>query len=393
MMKGIAMGLSLTMSVNLHGQKVELPDPLARPDGGRIESVAEWQKRRPEILELFRTHIYGRAPVDRPDSLKFETTTTPGMMEGAATRKQIKISYTGRGGQGAINLTLFIPVKPAKPAPCFVLICNRGPRNIDPTRAIKSEFWPAEEIVARGYAAAAFLVADVAPDHKDNFKEGVFGIFDPPGPRAADAWGTIAAWAWGASRVMDYLQTDPDIDARRVAVVGHSRGGKTALWAGAQDERFALVISNDSGSTGAALARGKVGEKIKDINKTFPYWFAENYKQYNDRENELPVDQHMLIALIAPRLLYIASASEDEWADPAAEFMAGVAATPVYRLFGLEGLTMTEVPKPESPLHEGHIGHHIRTGGHGLTAYDWHRFMDFADKHWGKLSDSNEQKN
>jgi pimeloyl-ACP methyl ester carboxylesterase len=380
-MKLLASSL-LLIGLNLHGQPVNLPDPLTLSNGQKVETTQVWRdQRRPEILELFRTHVYGRAPVGRPASLKFETTTTPAMMDGAATRRQVVISYEGRGGKGAINLTLFVPAKATKPVPCFVLICNRGRQNIDPTRAVKSEFWPAEQIVARGYAAAAFQVNDVAPDRKDSFTQGAHGIFDPPGPRAADAWGTIAAWSWGASRVMDYLQTDNAIDAQRVAVVGHSRGGKAALWAGAEDERFSLVISNDSGNSGAAISRGKRGEKIKDINKTFPHWFAQNYKRYDERENELPLDQHMLVALMAPRLVYIASASADEWADPAAEFLSGVAATPVYQLFGLKGLTATEVPKPESPLHEGYIGHHIRKGNHNLTAYDWNLFMDFADKH------------
>jgi hypothetical protein len=320
------------VTLNLHGKPVNLLNPLTLSNGKKVKTAQVWrEERRPEILELFRRHVYGRAPVGRPDSLRFQATTTPGMMEGAATRREVVISYEGRGGKGAINLTLFVPAKATKHVPCFVLICNRGRQNIDPTCAVKSEFWPAEQIVARGYAAAAFQLGDVALDRKNSFNQGVHGIFVPPGPRAADAWGAIAAWSWGAGRVMDYLQTDNAIDAGRVAVAGHSHGGKAALWAGAQDERFALVISNDSGSTGAAIVRGKVGESIKDINRVFPHWFAPNYKQYDERENELPVDQHMLAALIAPRLLYIATASEDEWADPEAEFLSGVGATPVYQ--------------------------------------------------------------
>lgn len=370
------------MNISLHGQPVELPDPLAKADGTKVTTAQEWKNtRRAEVLELFRTNIYGRAPLGRPADLKWETQVTPDEMDGKATRKLVKISYSGPGGAGFINVVLFVP-NAKKPAPCFVFIDNRGADQIDATREKKSEFWPAEQIIERGYATAAFLNSDLDPDKFDNFKDGVHGIFDDKNtPRAADAWGTIAAWAWGASRVMDYLETDVDIDQKRVAVIGHSRGGKTALWAGAEDERFSFVISNESGSTGAALSRGKVGEHIADINKNFPHWFNENYKKFNGREGELPVDQHELLALIAPRLLYVASASDDAWADPEAEWKSAVAASPVYELFGLKGVS-GELPPIESPVHEGFIGHHIRRGKHDLNSYDWARYMNFADRHW-----------
>lgn len=390
-MKLLALGLFLAAtgttlhSATLHGAKIELPDVLTTQRGQKVTTSEQWTtQRRPEVLELFRQHVYGRASVGRPDTLKFEPSLTPNMMDGTATRKLVNISYEGPGGKGSIRLILFVPQKAPKPVPCFLLLNNRGLENIDPTREKKSDFWPAEQIVARGYAVAAFYNADVDIDKDDGFKDGVHGIFDSPGPRAADAWGTIAAWSWGASRAMDYLQTDSDIDGARVAIVGHSRGGKASLWAGAQDERFAMVVSNNSGSTGTAIARGKQGETIKAINDRFPHWFNQNYKRYNDRENELQVDQHMLAALIAPRLLYIGSASEDLWADPQAEYLSGVEATPVYRLFGLEGLKAGAFPKPEEPLHTGKVGYHVRTGKHNLTAYDWQQFMDFADKHLKK---------
>ena len=365
--------------------ELKLPDPLVAKSGERISSAEAWTKtRRPEVLELFRTNIYGRAPIGRPDDLKFEIfDSAPDAMEGKATRKQVKISYKGPGGEGAIKLVLFIPNQAPKPAPCMLLICNRPTTNIDPTRATKSPFWPAEQMIERGYAAAAFYNGDVVADKFDKFQSGVFSIFDKE-PRAADAWGAIAAWAWGASRVMDYLETDPAIDAKHVAVVGHSRGGKTALWAGAEDERFAMAVSNDSGSTGAAIAREKGGESVAVINKAFPHWFNENYKAFGGRENELPVDQHMLAALIAPRLLYIASASEDAWADPKNEFLSAVHASPVYELFGAKGIGSTTFPAPEQPIHEGRIGYHLRSGKHNLTEYDWQRFMDFANRHWKK---------
>jgi hypothetical protein len=309
------------------------------------------------------------------------------MMDGAATRKRVRIAWPGPDGRagGGIDVVLFVPAKRAAPAGCFLLICNRGADNIDPTRAKRTGFWPAETVVARGYAAAAFQVADHAPDKDDGCTSGVFATFDPAGkPRAADAWGTIAAWAWGASRVVDYLVTDPDLDPARIAVIGHSRGGKTALWCGSRDQRVALTISNDSGSTGAALARGKGGEDIRRINTVFPHWFCANYKHWNSREAELPVDQHELIALCAPRLVCVASASEDANADPQAEFRACVAASPVWTLLGQSGLVGTAMPPPEHPLQDGRLGYHLRTGKHDLTAYDWDRYLDFADKHLGR---------
>jgi dienelactone hydrolase len=364
--------------------KISLPDPLVSANGKPVTTAAEWQQqRRPEILELFKSEVYGRNPIGRPGSLKFTVEeTVPDVMEGAATRKQVAISYRGPGGEGTIHLMLFTP-NHVKPAPCFLLICNRSGTNIDISREIKSGFWPAEEMVRRGYAAAAFLNSEVDPDFDDGFTNGVHGIFDPMGGRAPDAWGTLAAWAWGASRVMDYLETDPAIDAKRVAVVGHSRGGKTALWAGASDDRFAMAVSNESGAGGANLARRRMPktESVAAITKRFPYWFNANYRNYADNEDALPIDQHMLGALIAPRLLYVASAEGDVWADPQGEFISAREAGRVWRLFNLPGLVGADFPPVNTPLQEGRVGYHIRPGKHDLTLYDWQCYMDFADKY------------
>lgn len=363
------------------GAKLRLPDPLTTTAGARVISSAEWPKRRAELLELFRENIYGRMPVGRPDSLKFDVfDVATNAMDGKATRKQVKISFRGPGGEGAIKLVLFTPNAATQPAPCFLLICNRSVTNIDPTRQMKSDFWPAEQIVARGYAAAAFFNGDVAADKANSFETGVHAIFTPPGTRKPDSWGTIAAWAWGASRCLDYLVTDRQVDGKRVAVVGHSRGGKTALWAAAEDERFAMAVSNESGSTGAAIARQKEGEQIANINKSFPFWFNANYRKFDGREEELPIDQHELLALVAPRLLYVGSAIEDKWSDPKNEFLATVHASPVYELLGRKGIGATEFPKLDAPIQLGDIAYHVRTGKHNLTAYDWNCFMDFTDK-------------
>ncbi|PAV31239.1 acetylxylan esterase [Virgibacillus profundi] len=358
-----------------------LPEALFTVDGTKIVTAEQWEKkRRPEILDLFREHVYGREAVKRPKNLGFKTVEKEGMMKGLSKRKKVNITFEGPGGVGLLRLLLFIPTQPVKPVPVFLLINNRRLEDEDPERDMRSPFWPAEYIISRGYAAAVFHVEDIDPDYNDGFQNGVHGIFDSPDqPRPSNAWGTISAWAWGASRVMDYFETDPEINSEQVALVGHSRGGKTALWAGAVDQRFAMVVSNNSGNTGAALSRGKKGETIQIINNGFPHWFTENYKNYNDKEYELPVDQHMLLSLIAPRLLYVASASDDYWADPESEFLSLVHAEPVYRLFGLHGLGTRQFPTLDSPVHRDNVGYHVRTGKHDLLEYDWQCFINFAD--------------
>lgn len=364
----------------------DLPEVLKTVEGKPVTSAAEWEAvRRPEVLELFKTHVFGRNPVDRPSTLRFEPLEADKVMvDGKALRKRVNIRYSGPGGEGSIALTAFIP-KTATPAPAFVLICNRSSAaNIDPERIEKSPFFPVEELVARGYAALAFHNGDVDPDSFDGFTNGVHGVFQPdPKVRTPDSWGTLAAWAWGASRVMDWIETEPLIDRTRVAVVGHSRGGKTALWCGANDTRYALTISNNSGCGGAKLNRMELpkSEGIARINKVFPHWFCDTFKKYGDNEAALPVDQHMLVALIAPRLAYVASASLDDWAGQPGEFRSCVLASPVWQLYGMKGLVGETFPAPDSPLQEGRVGYHLRTGKHDLALYDWQRYMDFADRH------------
>jgi hypothetical protein len=366
-----------------------LPDPLLTEAGQKVSSAEEWRKvRRPEVLDLFREHVYGRVPATNYQKTFKVLREDRQAMNGAATLKQVEIGIDAGGKTLAIKLSLFVPNGATKPSPAFLLICNRGVENIDPTRQKKSPFWPAEEAIGRGYAIAAFHNADVDPDLKSDveFKDGIHALLDR-GARQSDAWGTLAAWAWGASRCMDYLETDRDIARDRVAVIGHSRGGKTALWAGAEDERFALVCSNDSGCGGAALSRRKTKEKetVAIINRAFPHWFNQNFKAYSGREETLPVDQHMLISLIAPRAVAVGSAREDLWADPRGEFLSVVNARPVYQLFGRQALGPTDtMPAIGEPLHGEGAHYHIRAGKHDLTLEDWTMYMDFADRTWGK---------
>jgi len=362
-----------------------LPDPLVTEQGDPVTTVEQWEtERRPHTLELFRQLMFGRAPVARPDSLSFEIVREdPEAMGGAALFREVAIRFEAPRGAGKITLYVFYPNAVEQPVPVFLLICHRDPSNIDPTREVREDFWPAEEIVGRGYAAAAFHVSDLDPDEHDDFKNGVHGLYeDPDQARAQDAWGALTAWAWGASRAMDYLETDARVAADRVAVVGHSRGGKTSLWAGARDERFGLMVSNNAGANGAALARNRKGERIAYANRKFPHWFAENYKQFGNDPWSMPFDQHQLVALSAPRHVYIASAEEDYKADPQGEFLSAYFASPVWELYGYEGLAAEEQPPADRPVHSGHIAYHLRSGGHDLTLQDWNWFMDYADTIW-----------
>ncbi len=361
----------------------EPPNPLKAQDGSVANRSESWRKiERPEILRNFQTQVYGERLIGKPDDFKAVVLNEDEKaLDGTATRKEIEFNYSGPGGKGGFKAVLFTPNAAKSPVPAFVLIDFIDP---DPTlEGNLKGWWPVKEIISRGYATVAFNFNAVDPDKADGFKDGVRAIFSKE-PLPPDAWGALSAWGWGASRVLDYLETDKAIKAGHVAIIGHSRAGKAAIWCGAEDERFAMVISNNSGSGGAALSRGKKGERIADITRRFPYWFAANYANYADREDELPIDQHQLLALIAPRLLYVASASQDDWADPSAEFRSAVMAGPVYRLFGKKGLESDTQPPPDQAMHGGNVGYHLRTGKHELTVSDWNHYLDFADLKWGK---------
>lgn len=360
-----------------------LPDALGN-GAAKVRTADEWPRRRAEILDLFREHVYGRRP-GPPARLAFEVAADdPRALNGSATLKRVAILSSHAGRDHRFELTLFLPNAAQGAVPVFLLLNNRPVTNTDASRGEQSGFWPAEEVVARGYGIAAIQNNDLAPDNKDRFRAGVIRLFEgtTTGPRPANAWAALSAWGWGASRAMDYFERDARVDAKRVAVLGHSRGGKAALWAGAEDERFALVISNESGEGGAALTRRHYGETLARITTSFPHWFAGRYASYASRVDALPVDQHMLLALMAPRAVYVASADEDLWADPRGEFLSLVHASPVFALWGDRPMRADDMPPLDRPLVAGRRAYHVRTGGHNLTPYDWQRYMDFADGLW-----------
>ncbi len=384
-----------------------LPDPLVMADGQPVTSAEQWRtKRRPEIVALFEEHMFGRAP-GKPENQKFVLIEEDrAALGGRAVRKQIAVLPTGNPDEARWDLLIYLPTGGTK-HPVFVGLNFGGNQAVhtDPailitrswtrdgegyehhcateaSRGKNASRWPIEQILQRGYGVATMYYGDIDPDYDDGFQNGIHRLFYREGQQHPEPneWGSIAAWAWGLSRVMDYLETDADVDAQRVALMGHSRLGKTALWAGALDERFRLVISNNSGCGGAALSRREFGETVRRINTVFPHWFNDNFVTYNDRVNELPIDQHMLIALQAPRAALVCSAEEDRWADPRGEFLATLGADPVYRLLDTDGLAAKEMPGLNEFI-GSRLSYHIRPGAHDVTPDDWRVYMDFADLH------------
>jgi len=389
-----------------------LPDPLVMADGKRVSNPRQWRQRREDILRLFETNEYGRTPKSAKNAgpITFaETLRDAKALGGVATRKEVTVFLTGKKDGPKMSVLFFVPNNRKQPAPVFLGLNFNGNQAVsnDPgialatswlrdakdtgavnnratekSRGTESSRWAIEMIVKRGFAVATIYCGDLFPDHKDGLAESVIPHFYRKGQTAPDddEWNALGAWAWGLSRAVDYIEKDKDLDAKRIALIGHSRLGKAALWAGAQDERFALVISNESGEGGAALARRNFGETVERINTSFPHWFNANFKKYNRDVASLPVDQHMLLALIAPRPLYVASAQEDQWSDPHGEFLSAKAANPVYRLLGTDGLGASEMPGLNQPITTT-IGYHIRVGKHDVTGYDWEQYLNFADKH------------
>lgn len=395
-------------NVNYDESKVPaylLPELLQDDNGKKITTAEQWEKqRRPELMDLFATQVYGCTAKGDINVTHEIVKENPNAMGGKATSRQVKFTFSNGKKEIEALLLMYIPNNRTGKVPVFVgynykgnhsttsdttvlyspgLSLVREAGHSDWERGNQINRWSYDKIIDRGYAVATMCYHDIFPDKPELKDHSIISLFPGynPGSIAPDEWQAIGAWAWGSSRIVDFLETQEKIDCNKIVIMGHSRQGKAALWAGAQDERFRIVISNDSGCGGAALSRRKFGETVTIINKSFPHWFCHNFRQYDNREEALPVDQHQLIALIAPRKVYVASAKEDLWADPRGEFLSAFHAGPVYRLYGLAAIDSDEMPQLHTPV-MGDIGYHIREGKHDVTEYDWECYLNFADKHF-----------
>ncbi|NIP98055.1 MAG: hypothetical protein GWO24_33365, partial [Akkermansiaceae bacterium] len=380
--------------VNYDEQKIhhyDLPPLLVTSQGKRITTPEEWHNiRRPEILSLFSNLIYGRVPEPaHPLKTEFEVVRTdPKFMKGRATRKDVKIHLSNEG-KISMHFLVFVPNHAGKPVPAFFKHSFNNTRSHDfdpsPVRAGKlRNGWPLGDFLDRGYGFCAVYQKDLVGHNEVEFLQSIHRLFYPEGqsfPKAHE-WGVLSACAWGAMRGMDYLETDADIDHTRVAIMGHSKMGKATLWTAAQDQRFALAISAQSGCAGAALWRRKSGETLKKMVTRFPYWLCRNAWKFIEQEDDLPIDQHMLLACIAPRPVYVHSGVDDTWADGRGEYLSAYHAGEVYRLLGKKALAAEESPPAGKAIIESQVGYHTREGGHSIDQFDWERFLDFADYHF-----------
>lgn len=385
-----------------------LPDPLIFNNGTAVKSLKDWKIRRAEIYSDFEKEVFGAVPKWNGSLRWVVLSSKDDAIEGIAKRREVRLELSNGIQKNDLTILIYLPQN-SKDAPVFlsynfdgnhttttdsdVLIPDSWVSNNKELGILNNHAnengrgkmisrWPVKEIVSHGFGLATVYYGDVDPDFDDGFKNGVHQLFDSG--RDSTSWGAVVAWAWGLSRIMDYFEKDQEINANKIIVLGHSRLGKAALWAGASDLRFAMVVSNCSGCGGAALSKRIYGETVGSINHAFPHWFCNNFKKYSLREDLLPVDQHELIALMAPRPVYVASAADDLWADPKGEFLACVYASPVYELLGGKKFPVKEMPMLCAPI-LGDISYHIRPGKHDITLYDWNCYMDVASQFF-KLS-------
>jgi len=381
-----------------------LPEPLVLANGKSVRDAKTWyQKRRPEILRLFEENQFGRSP-GLPPGMTFDVFDkgTPAL-DGKAIRRQVTVLFSPDKNGPKMDLLIYLPAGARKPVPLLLNLSFSANSNVVDDPGVKAgEVWsrdkkripaakganfgklPITALLGQGIGVASLYYGDIDPDFAGGIPYGVRRLFLSPGKTepAPDEWGAIAAWAWGLSRAMDYLETEKSVDAKRVAILGVSRLGKTVLWAAAHDSRFALVIASCSGEGGAALSRRWYGETVKHLTapSRYPYQFAANYQKFGDHVDQLPVDAHMLLALIAPRPVLLQTGDTDKWSDPKGEFFAAVGAGSVYRLLGKQGLEVDQMPiAGQAIMHT--IGYYMHSGGHGTISSDWDQFLKFMQMH------------
>lgn len=401
-----------------HAKNAAWPDALVCHNGTRVRSAQQFLAlRRPELLRDFEENVYGRTPRIKLQMTMSVTSVDRHALNGLAVRKQITIVVTSPPNSRQLHLLLYLPAAARRPVPVFVGLNFDGNQSVssdpgidlnevwvpDPvlastpvatelaghirrlateaSRGADASQWPLDMILKAGYGVATIYAGDIEPDFAAGIGYGVRPLFFTGGQRLpnADDWGAIGAWAWGMSRMVDYLKTDPDVDGSALIAIGHSRFGKTALWAGAQDTRFAMVISNESGQGGATLSHRQVGEPIGHLNIAFPYWFCANYHHFTGRAEQLPVDGHLLLALIAPRPLFVASALADPFSDHEGEFLSAVAASKVYALFGEQGISANASVVAGKSIGKV-LRYYVRAGGHDILPEDWEQYIEFANQ-------------
>lgn len=386
-----------------------LPDPRINSQKNKvISNIKDWEEiQRPYLLNMFADRMYGIFP-DENLEVSFILESSQSVFEDKGVRKEVTINVRSQYGDKDISLLIYLPNQ-KDPAPVFLGLNFYGNHTIHPdpaitihrswvpnnqdfeitnnrvsekNRGVRQNRWPVEYLLDQGYGLATMYYGEIDPDFDDDFENGVHSLLGPEIDKSELS--SLSAWAWALSQACNYLESDSDVDRHKISVIGHSRLGKAALWAGARDERFAMVISNDSGCGGAALSRRRFGETVGRINLAFPHWFNEAFNDYNNREEELPFDQHTLLSLIAPRLLYVASAEEDQWADPRGEFLSARYASEIYDLYKMPSLSNLEMPEINQPISDKQVGYHIRSGGHDINQYDWEQFVHFANNHFKK---------
>jgi hypothetical protein len=381
-----------------------LPDVLTLTNGQPVRDAKTWNEvRRPELIRLFEENEYGRAP-GRPKDMSFDVFEKAApALDGKATRRQVTVYFTADKAGPKMDILLYLPPDAKKPVPLLLNIsfsANSGA--VDDPGIKPGEVWgrdkkrvPAPKggfgrinplpFLANGIGVATIYYGDIDPDFLGGVGLGIRAHYLKPGQTepAPDEWGAISAWAWGLSRAVDYFETDSGVDAKRIAIFGVSRLGKTVMWAGAHDARIGMVIASCSGEGGAALSRRNYGETIAHLTAPtrYPYQFAANYAKYAEHVDQFPVDAHMLVALIAPRPVLLQTGDGDGWSDPKGEFLAAVAAEPVYRLLGKQGLGTDKMPAAGEPIMHD-IGYLMHAGGHGTVPSDWPQYLKFMEMHF-----------